>query len=111
LKARPPQTRELRRRPPTIADEVAGALRGEIRRAIGVASQQSVLLQSIAVQVTTLTDDILVDFSAEQLSQRAHEIRGVVIHGLCVLNELQHVNGRLEALAAIRRCFSLTEEE
>jgi hypothetical protein len=48
---------------------------------------------------------------ASVLSQRAHEIRGVVIHGLCVLNELQHVNGRLETLAAIRRCFMVPEED
>lgn len=96
---------------PTIADEVASALRGEIRRAVGVAAQQSTILQSIAVQVTTLTEDILVDFTAEQLSQRAHEIRGVVIHGLSVLSELQHANGRLESLAAIRRSLASPTDE
>lgn len=101
----------MKRRQPTVADEVGGAVRGEIRRAAGVATQQATILQSIAIQITSLTEEILADFTAEQLNQRAHQIRGVVIHGLCVLNELQHVNGRLESLAAIRRSISSSDEE
>lgn len=100
-----------RRQIPSVADEAASAVRGEIKRALSVAGQQSTLLHSIAVQVTALTDDVLVDSTAEQLSQRAHELRGVVIHGLCVLNELQHVNGRLESLAAIRRSFPPSDDD
>lgn len=99
-----------RTRVPTAADEVASALRGEIRRALTVAGEQSTLLQSIAVQVTALTGEGRVDSTAEELSQRAHELRGVVLHGLSVLSELQHVNGRLESLAAIRRSFGGTDE-
>jgi hypothetical protein len=76
-----------------------------------VAVEQSTLLQSIALQVMTLTEDALTALSAEQLSQKAHAMRGAVIHGLAVLNELQHVNGRLEGLAAIQRSFASSERE
>lgn len=110
MKPRRQNRDEPRRKRPTLADEVAGAVRGEIRRAISVAGQQSTLLHSIAVQVTALTDDLIADSTADQLNQRAHELRGVVIHGLNVLNELQHVNGRLESLAAIRRSFPPEDE-
>lgn len=86
----------------SVADEVAAAVRAEVRRTIGAATQRATLLRSIAAQVSALTTELLVDSAPEEHRQRAHELRGVVLHGLTVIAELQHINGRLETLAAIR---------
>lgn len=86
----------------SVGDEVTAAVRAEVRRAIGAATQRATLLRSIASQVSALTTELLVDSTPEQHRQRAHELRGVVLHGLTVLTDLQHINGRLETLAAIQ---------
>lgn len=86
----------------SVGDEVTAAVRAEFRRSISAATQRATLLRSIASQVSTLTTEILADSTPDQHRQSAHELRGVVLHGLTVLTELQHINGRLETLAAIQ---------
>ena len=41
-------------------------------------------------------------FQSHDLERRAHRVRGIVMHGLSVLCELQCEAGRLHALAALK---------
>ncbi|MBX3232578.1 MAG: hypothetical protein KIT84_16505 [Labilithrix sp.] len=95
----------------SLGEEVTASVRGEVRRAVSAATQRATLLRSIASQVSALTTEILVDSTPEQHRQRAHELRGVVLHGLTVLAELQHINGRLETLATLQETITAATTE
>jgi len=68
------------------------------------------LLESIGSQTFAVTDEIFRASGAGSLLQRSHAIRGLVAHALAVLTELQCVAGRLDALAAIRRVASISDD-
>ncbi len=88
--------------PPTELDEVGARLSGEVARSIIRIGDQALLLESIAGRSFSLSCDLFRDAKSEELSARAHEVRGVVLHALAVLAELQYLAGRLDALAALR---------
>lgn len=86
---------------PTPSDELAATIRAELRRALGAATRRADLLGSIATQVSATTAEAFADAAPAAHRQRAHELRGVVLHALTVLLELEHINGRLETLAGL----------
>ena len=72
-------------------DERADALRREIKRCAARATEQALLLESIGAQSFDLTE-VWTDDDEDQLTRRSHDIRGLVVHALCVLAELQHAS-------------------
>jgi hypothetical protein len=60
------------------------------------------LLESIATQSFALTGEIFRGARSAELLHLSHRMRGLVVHALGVLAELQCVAGRLDALAALR---------
>ncbi len=84
------------------SSEVAAAISGEIARCSLRALEQAELLESVGVQSFEIGGEIFRDATAQELNRRSHALRGLVLHALGVLAELQHVSGRLDALAALR---------
>jgi transglutaminase-like putative cysteine protease len=91
--------------------ELAAALRGEITRCARRAVEQAELLESIGAQSFELVSEINADADTEALTRRSHGIRGLVVHSLVVLAELQRAAGRLDALAALRAAERANLEE
>ena len=60
------------------------------------------VLESIGAQSFNVTSEIFRDARPAELLRLSHRMRGVVVHALGVLAELQCVAGRLDALAALR---------
>jgi hypothetical protein len=82
--------------------ELVDALSGEIARCAARATEQARLLESIGAQSFGLVCEIYRDNDSDTLTRHSHNIRGLVVHGLTILAELQCVAGRLGALAALR---------
>lgn len=83
-------------------------LTAETRRCVARATEQAVLLESIAEEAADAIGDTTATAPAADLASRAHRLRGAVLHALVVLAEFQLVAGRLDALASLRQ---VTEEQ
>lgn len=83
-------------------DEVGAAISGEVGRCVARASHQASLLESIAAQAFDLTCETFRDDDSDRLLARSHYLKGVVVHALQVVAELQCAVGELGALAAVR---------
>lgn len=92
-------------------DELGAAIRGEISRCARRAVEQAELLESIGEQSFELVSEIHGNADAEALRRRSHGIRGLVVHSLVVLAELQRVAGRLDALAAMRAAERANDDD
>ncbi|MBX3260111.1 MAG: hypothetical protein KF782_10500 [Labilithrix sp.] len=90
--------------------ELCDAIRGEISRCAQHAAEQAELLESIGEQSFDTVGEIYSDSDSDALMRRSHRIRGLVVHGLVVLAELQSVVGRLDALAAMRAAERANDE-
>jgi hypothetical protein len=87
----------------SLADEVSGAVNGHIGRCVARAIEHAAVLENIGSQAFTAVGELAREAQAEELLQKAHALRGLVLHGLGVLAELQGVAGSLAALAAVRQ--------
>jgi hypothetical protein len=87
---------------PSAIDEVADTLGGEVARCAARATEHAMVLESIGVQSFDITRDIFRNARSPELLLLSHRIRGLVVHALSVLAELQCIAGRLDALAALR---------
>ena len=90
------------RAPPRAIDEMMDLLNGEVGRCATWATENAMLLESIATQSFALTGEIFRGARSAELLHLSHRMRGLVVHALGVLAELQCVAGRLDALAALK---------
>jgi hypothetical protein len=86
----------------TTAIDVAEAVGAEISRAVSRALEQCALLESIGSRAFYAAGDLGRDATADELLDRAHALRGLVLHASTALAELSAVAGALSVLAAIR---------
>ena len=84
------------------AAELSDALCEEISRCASRTVEQAELLESIGEQSFELVNEISSNADPQTLMRCSHGIRGLVMHSLIVLAELQRVAGRLDALATMR---------
>ena len=84
-----------------VAIETA-AIGVEVMQALGAAGEQADVLKHVAAAAHDTTTNVYRDSPSAELCECASRIRGVVLHGLTVLAELQAQAGRLEGLAAAR---------
>jgi hypothetical protein len=91
--------------PSSIAhpDEVSAAVSGHIGRCVARAVEHATMLESIGSQAFTAVGELTRSAPPDDLVQKAHALRGLVLHGLAVLAELQSVAGALAAVAAVRQ--------
>jgi len=87
---------------PTPLDEMTDALSGEIAHCAALAAEKATVLESIGAQAFAVTGEIFRGAGSTDLLRRSHGIRGLVLHALTALTELQNIAGRLETLAALR---------
>jgi hypothetical protein len=96
------QKARKRRSAPQPIDEVMASSSGEITRCARRAADHACLLESIGSLVVEMTCEVHKDSSSPELLRRARGIRGLVVHALGVLADLQCEAGRLDALAMIK---------
>ena len=68
------------------------------------------MLESIGSQAFTTVGELARSAPPDDLVQKAHALRGLVLHGLAVLAELQSVAGSLAAFAAVRQAHESEPE-
>lgn len=94
--------REVRPGTAEGSSDVACAIQAEVARCAARAAEHAAVLESIGAQAFDAAGILFSDAPATELLRRAHEVRGLVLHALGVLADLQSEAGRLQALAAIR---------
>jgi hypothetical protein len=85
-----------------FARDVPATLIAEVSRCAARVGNLGAVLENIGGGAVEATCDIGRRFQSQDLERRAHRVRGVVMHGLSVLCELQCEAGRLHALAALQ---------
>lgn len=85
------------------AGDGADGAEAEVRRCVARASEHAVVLGSVARAATDTLGETFADLPGEELAAQAHRLRGLVLHGLALLADLQLEAGRLEGLAVMGR--------
>lgn len=83
--------------------ELLAAISAEARRSVAHASEQATRLETIASDAMDAVGGVHVDDPPEELSYRAHRLRGLVLNALVVLAELQLIAGKLDLIASLQR--------
>ena len=83
-------------------DEVSATVSASIGRCVARAVDQGALMESIGSQVYAAVGELVRDATPSELLQKAHALRGLVLHGQAALADLQCVAGQLAALGAVR---------
>lgn len=81
------------------------SLDAEVGRVAERAGEQAEILASISAQAHEVAGVLHRDSAGRELLRRSHELRGLVLHALGVLAELQFDAGRMQALAAVRQAM------
>ena len=99
--------RERQQSPMSVADsqDLLCAVQVEVARVSARAGEHAAILESIGIQAFEAAGTLAADASASDLVRRAHETRGIVLHALAVLADLQAEVGRMQTLAAMRQAL------
>ncbi|MBX3218962.1 MAG: hypothetical protein KF795_00505 [Labilithrix sp.] len=96
--------------PSKFAIEISDAIRAHITRCSERATEQAELLETIGEQSFEMVGEIHGGLSDDALRYHAHRMRGLVVHTLGVVAELQRVVGQLDALASMRAAERANDE-
>ena len=77
------------------------ALQAQVGLSVTRLSEQAFGLTHVSTHVLEALGDTPRNATADELLKRAHTLRGLVLHGISALVQLQAEAGRLEALATI----------
>jgi hypothetical protein len=87
--------------PEVLVQAVESALRSQVGLSVTRLSEQAFGLTHVGTNMLEALGDTPRHATANELLKRAHQLRGLVLHGVSALVQLQAEAGRLEALAAI----------
>ena len=95
----------------TAYQEVCAIVSGQIARCATRGVEQATLLESIGSETFSLVGELDRHAPPTVLLQKASALRGLVLHGLGVLAELQSLAGSLAVFAAIRQAETQSTPE